>query len=62
VAVLRWASNIRDRVPGFLVAQLLPRIGPSSAARLLDSTAESTDPIRALSEFQTPAGKGALAS
>jgi DNA helicase-2/ATP-dependent DNA helicase PcrA len=55
LAVLRWASNIRDRVSGFRVAQLLPGIGPSSAARLLDSMAESTDPIRALSEFQPPA-------
>jgi superfamily I DNA/RNA helicase len=34
LAVLRWASNIRDRVSGFRVAQLLPGIGPSSAARL----------------------------
>ena len=36
LAVLRWAQNIRDRVAGFRVAQLLPGIGPSSAARLLD--------------------------
>jgi DNA helicase-2/ATP-dependent DNA helicase PcrA len=52
---MRWASNIRDRVSGFRVAQLLPGIGASSAARLLDSMAESTDPVRALSEFQPPA-------
>jgi ATP-dependent DNA helicase UvrD/PcrA len=42
-------------VSGFRVAQLLPGIGPSSAARLLDSMAESTDPVRALSEFRPPA-------
>jgi DNA helicase-2/ATP-dependent DNA helicase PcrA len=45
LAVLRWASNIRDRVSGFRVAQLLLGIGPGSAARLLDSMAESADPI-----------------
>jgi superfamily I DNA/RNA helicase len=28
LAVLRWAQNIRDRVAGFRVAQLLPGIGP----------------------------------
>src|ERR1700680_271668 len=42
LAVLRWASNIRDRVSGFRVAQLLPGIGPSSAARLFRTIAEST--------------------
>ncbi len=35
----RWAQNIRDRVAGFRVAQLLPGIGPGSAARLLDRMA-----------------------
>jgi DNA helicase II / ATP-dependent DNA helicase PcrA len=55
LAVLRWAQNIRDRVAGFRVAQLLPGIGPSSAAQLLDRMAESHDPIRALSEFNPPA-------
>ena len=55
LAVLRWAQNIRDRVAGFRVAQLLPGIGPSSAARLLDCMAERTDPIHALSEFKPPA-------
>jgi DNA helicase-2/ATP-dependent DNA helicase PcrA len=55
LAVLRWASNIRDRVAGFRVAQLLPGIGPGWAARLLDGMAESADPVRALGEFQPPA-------
>jgi len=54
LALLRWASNIRDRVSGFRVAQLLPGIGPGSAARLLDSMRESADPVRALSEFDSP--------
>ena len=41
LAVLRWANNLRDRVAGFRVAQLLPGIGPGSAAKLLDGIAES---------------------
>src|SRR5665647_2804976 len=54
LAVLRWAQNIRDRVAGFRVAQLLPGIGPGSAARLLDRMAECTNPIDALNGFRPP--------
>jgi DNA helicase-2/ATP-dependent DNA helicase PcrA len=55
LAVLRWAQNLRDRVAGFRVAQLLPGIGPSFAARLLDHLAESSRSIEALRTFQPPA-------
>jgi DNA helicase-2/ATP-dependent DNA helicase PcrA len=55
LAALRWAQNIRDRVAGFRVAQLLPGIGPGSAARLLDRMAECTNPIDALNGFRPPA-------
>jgi DNA helicase II / ATP-dependent DNA helicase PcrA len=55
LAVLRWAQNIRDRVAGFRVAQLLPGIGPSSAAKLLDRMADSPDAVRGMSEFRPPA-------
>jgi DNA helicase-2/ATP-dependent DNA helicase PcrA len=55
LAVLRWAKNIRDRVAGFRVAQLLPGIGPSSAARLLDHVAHTDDPLGALAGFKPPA-------
>ena len=58
LAVLRWAQNMRDRVAGFRVAQLLPGIGPSTAARLLDRIAEVAEPLRALSEFKPPAAAG----
>ena len=54
LAVLRWGQNIHDRVAGFRVAQLLPGIGPSSAARLLDRIAESPNAIDALSGFRPP--------
>ena len=56
LAVLRWAQNIRDRVAGFRVAQLLPGIGPSSAARLLDRIAESPDRNRRSEWVQTSSG------
>jgi DNA helicase-2/ATP-dependent DNA helicase PcrA len=55
LAFLRWAQNMRDRMAGFRVAQLLPGIGPSAAARLLDRIAEVSDPIKALREFKPPA-------
>jgi DNA helicase-2/ATP-dependent DNA helicase PcrA len=59
LAVLRFAQNTRDRVTGFRVAQLLPGIGPSAAARLLDNMSESADPTRALAEFKPPAAAAA---
>jgi DNA helicase-2/ATP-dependent DNA helicase PcrA len=40
LAVLRWAENPRDRVAGFRVTQLLPGIGPATAARVLDAVSE----------------------
>ena len=40
LAVLRWAENPRDRVAGFRVVQLMPGIGPATAARVLDQVAE----------------------
>ena len=55
LAVLRWAQNLRDRVAGFRVAQLLPGIGPSSAGRILDRMSAGTDPMQMLSTFEPPA-------
>ncbi|WP_448952077.1 ATP-dependent helicase [Labrys neptuniae] len=37
LALLRWAQNPRDRVAGFRVLQLLPGVGPASAAAVLDA-------------------------
>jgi DNA helicase-2/ATP-dependent DNA helicase PcrA len=54
LAVLRFAQNMRDRVSGFRVAQLLPGIGPSTAARLLDNLSEAADPCGALDDFKPP--------
>jgi DNA helicase II / ATP-dependent DNA helicase PcrA len=36
LSVLRWAENPTDRVAGFRVIQVLPRIGPSTAAKVRD--------------------------
>jgi DNA helicase-2/ATP-dependent DNA helicase PcrA len=37
LALLRFAQNPRDRIAGFRVAQILPGIGPASAARIVDA-------------------------
>jgi DNA helicase II / ATP-dependent DNA helicase PcrA len=55
LAFLRWAENLRDRVSGFRVLQLLPGVGPATAARLLDRVAENPDPLLALEVFDPPA-------
>jgi DNA helicase-2/ATP-dependent DNA helicase PcrA len=53
LAVLRWGENLRDRVAGFRVIQLLPGAGPATAGRLLDDIA--ADPVCALDAFVPPA-------
>ena len=54
LAFLRWAENLRDRVSGFRVVQLLPGAGPATAARLLNCLAESDYPLEALRDFEPP--------
>ena len=36
ISLLRWCENPADRVAGFRTLQLLPGIGPSTAAKILD--------------------------
>jgi DNA helicase-2/ATP-dependent DNA helicase PcrA len=55
LATLRWAQNMRDRVAGFRTIQLLPGIGPSSAAKLLDAVTAGADPLEALEACRPPA-------
>ncbi len=52
LAFLRWAENLRDRVSGFRVIQILPGAGPATAARLLDRVASSPT---SLADFRPPA-------
>jgi DNA helicase-2/ATP-dependent DNA helicase PcrA len=55
LAFLRWAENARDRVAGFRVIQLLPGVGPATAARLLDRIAKAPDALQAIQAFGPPA-------
>jgi DNA helicase-2/ATP-dependent DNA helicase PcrA len=54
LALLRWAHNPRDRVAGFRAAQLLPGVGPGTAAKLLDDIAESGSATAGLGGFKPP--------
>jgi ATP-dependent DNA helicase UvrD/PcrA len=54
LALLRWAENLRDRVSGFRVIQLLPGAGPATAARLLDQIAEANSAAQAMIDFRPP--------
>ncbi len=55
LAVLRFAENPRDRVSGFRVLQLLPGIGPSTAADVLDRLADAPETGAALAAYPPPA-------
>jgi DNA helicase-2/ATP-dependent DNA helicase PcrA len=58
LSLLRFAQNPRDRVAGFRLLQLLPGIGPASAAKVLDAMADSPAPITALAEMAAPQRTG----
>jgi DNA helicase II / ATP-dependent DNA helicase PcrA len=51
LAFLRWAENPRDRAAGFRVVQLLPGVGPATAARLLDLVMSPADPMQVIATF-----------
>ncbi len=55
LALLRFAGNPRDRVSGFRVLQLLPGIGPATAADVLDRLTELSEAGVVLSLYQPPA-------
>jgi DNA helicase-2/ATP-dependent DNA helicase PcrA len=54
VCVLRWCENPRDRVAGLRVLQLLPGIGPSTAAKIVDKIAAERKVIDVLKHFAVP--------
>ena len=53
LAFLRLLENPRDRVAGFRVLQLLPGVGPKTAARVLDAMG-SGDPCEAVAGVAPP--------
>jgi DNA helicase II / ATP-dependent DNA helicase PcrA len=53
LAFLRLLQNPRDRVAGFRVLQLLPGVGPKTAARVLDAMALA-DPCEAIAGVIAP--------
>jgi DNA helicase-2/ATP-dependent DNA helicase PcrA len=53
LAFLRLLENPRDRVAGFRVLQLLPGVGPKTAARVLDAMALA-DPCEAIAGITPP--------
>jgi DNA helicase-2/ATP-dependent DNA helicase PcrA len=60
MAVLRFATNPRDRVAGFRVLQLMPGIGRKTAGKLLNSVSTSLAPVAALEGYSPPAGAASL--
>ncbi|MEA3536172.1 ATP-dependent helicase [Rhizobium sp. CC-YZS058] len=58
LAVLRFAQNPRDRVAGFRLLQMLPGIGPQTAARILETIATDAEPLLSLAEIAPPAKTG----
>ena len=56
LAVLRWSQNARDRIAGFRTLQLLPGIGPKTAARILDNVAAAPAGCELLAEQPVPEG------
>ena len=55
LAVLRWGENPRDRVVAFRVLQLLPGVGPATAAKAFERVATAGAPFAPLTIFQPPA-------
>jgi DNA helicase-2/ATP-dependent DNA helicase PcrA len=59
LAVLRFAENPKDRVAAFRVMQLMPGIGPSAAAAVMEAMERALDPVLGLQFFRAPARAGA---
>ena len=56
VSILRWATNPRDRVAGFRVLQMLPGIGPGTAAKAFERIATAGRAFAPLVIYRPPAG------
>jgi len=54
LSILRWCENPRDRVAGFRAVQLLPGIGPSTAAKILDQVEAEPHTTDVLHDIKVP--------
>jgi DNA helicase-2/ATP-dependent DNA helicase PcrA len=54
ISTLRWCENSRDRVAGFRILQLLPGIGPGTAAKILDRVEGQRHIAKVLARVQVP--------
>jgi DNA helicase-2/ATP-dependent DNA helicase PcrA len=54
ISVLRWCENSRDKIAGFRILQLLPGIGPSTAAKIFGTVQRERNVGKALSKFSVP--------
>jgi len=54
LSILRWCENLRDRVAGFRAVQLLPGIGPSTAAKILDQVEAEPHATDVLYDIEVP--------
>jgi DNA helicase-2/ATP-dependent DNA helicase PcrA len=54
LALLRWSENLKDRVSGFRILQLLPGIGPKIAGTILDRITQALSPLEGLASFAPP--------
>jgi DNA helicase-2/ATP-dependent DNA helicase PcrA len=54
LSILRWCENPRDRVAGFRAVQLLPGIGPSTAAKILDEVEVEPHATDVLHDIKVP--------
>jgi DNA helicase-2/ATP-dependent DNA helicase PcrA len=55
LSLLRWAENPRSRLAAFRVLQLLPGIGPATAARVHEALDAHPDALAALQALEMPA-------
>jgi len=56
LSILRWCENPRDRIAGFRAVQLLPGIGPSTAAKILDQVGAKPHASDVLHDIKVPKG------
>ena len=55
LSLLRWAENPRSRLAAFRVLQLLPGVGPATAARVHETIDAHPDALAALAALEMPA-------